>query len=103
MLLEDSNTEFKEVYVNDVKKEVVAFTNTDGGTIYIGISDDGKVVGLDHLDSVMTQASNALKDGIKPDVMPFVKISSVELEGKNVVKIEVATGMNKPYYLSAKG
>ena len=78
MLLEDSNTEFKEVYVNDVKKEVVAFTNTDGGTIYIGISDDGKVVGLDHLDSVMTQASSALKDGIKPDVMPFVKISSVE-------------------------
>ena len=59
MLLEDSNTEFKEVYVNDVKKEVVGFTNTDGGTIYIGISDDGKVVGLDHLDSVMTQASNA--------------------------------------------
>ena len=103
MLLEDSNTEFKEVYVNDVKKEVVAFTNTDGGTIYIGISDDGKVVGLDHLDSVMTQVSNALKDGIKPDVMPFVKISSVELEGKNVVKIEVATGTNKPYYLSDKG
>ena len=103
MLLEDSNTEFKEVYVNDVKKEVVAFTNTDGGTIYIGISDDGKVVGLDHLDSVMTQASSALKDGIKPDVMPFVKISSAELEGKNVVKIEVATGTNKPYYLSDKG
>ena len=103
MLLEDSNTEFKEVYVNDVKKEVVALTNTDGRAIYIGISDDGKVVGLDHLDSVMTQASNALKDGIKPDVMPFVKISSVELEGKNVVKIEVATGTNKPYYLSDKG
>ena len=38
MLFEDSNTEFKEVYVNDVKKEVVAFANTEGGTIYIGIS-----------------------------------------------------------------
>ena len=58
MLFEDSNTEFKEVYVNDVKKEVVAFANTEGGTIYIGISDDGKIVGLDQPDAVMIQAAN---------------------------------------------
>lgn len=64
MLFEDSNTEFKEVYVNDVKKEVVAFANTEGGTIYIGISDDGEIVGLDQPDAVMIQAANSLKDAI---------------------------------------
>ena len=103
MLFEDSNTEFKEVYVNDVKKEVVAFANTEGGTIYIGISDDGEIVGLDQPDAVMIQAANSLKDAIKPDVMPFVKISEATFEEKKVVKIEVAPGTNKPYYLSDKG
>ena len=87
MLFEDSNTEFKEVYVNDVKKEVVAFANTEGGTIYIGISDDGEIVGLDQPDAVMIQAANSLKDAIKPDVMPFVKILEATFEEKKVVKI----------------
>ena len=103
MLSENINTEFKEIYVNDVKKEVIAFANTDGGTLYIGISDDGKVIGLDNPDFVMQQTANALKDGIKPDVMPFVKISDIVLEDKNVIKIEVSVGTNKPYYLSDKG
>lgn len=103
MLSENINTEFKEIYVNDVKKEVIAFANTDGGTLYIGISDDGKVIGLDNPDFVMQQTANALKDGIKPDVMPFVKISDILLEDKKVIKIEVSVGTNKPYYLSDKG
>ena len=103
MLSENINTEFKEIYVNDVKKEVIAFANTDGGTLYIGISDDGKVIGLDNPDFVMQQTASALKDGIKPDVMPFVKISDILLEDKKVIKIEVSVGTNKPYYLSDKG
>lgn len=103
MLSENINTEFKEIYVNDVKKEVIAFANTDGGTLYIGISDDGKVIGLDNPDFIMQQTANALKDGIKPDVMPFVKISDILLEDKKVIKIEVSVGTNKPYYLSDKG
>lgn len=103
MLSENINTEFKEIYVNDVKKEVIAFANTDGGTLYIGISDDGKVIGLDNPDFVMQQTANALKDGIKPDIMPFVKISDIVLEDKKVIKIEVSVGTNKPYYLSDKG
>lgn len=103
MLSENINTEFKEIYVNDIKKEIIAFANTEGGTLYIGISDDGKVIGLEKPDLVMQQTANALKDGIKPDVMPFVKISDIILEDKKVVKIEVSTGTNKPYYLSDKG
>ena len=103
MLSENINTEFKEIYVNDIKKEIISFANTEGGTLYIGISDDGKVIGLEKPDLVMQQTANALKDGIKPDVMPFVKISDIILEDKKVVKIEVSTGTNKPYYLSDKG
>ena len=77
MFFENTNTELKEIYVNDIKKEVVAFANSDGGTIYIGVADNGNVVGLENVDSVMIQAANSLKDGIKPDVMPFVRITDV--------------------------
>ena len=34
MLSENINTEFKEIYVNDIKKEIIAFANTEGGTLY---------------------------------------------------------------------
>ena len=103
MFFENTNTELKEIYVNDINKEVVAFANSDGGTLYIGVADNGNVVGLENVDSVMIQAANSLKDGIKPDVMPFVRITDVVIENKRIVKIDVVPGTNKPYYLSEKG
>ena len=96
MFFENTNTELKEIYVNDIKKEVVAFANSNGGTIYIGVADNGNVVGLENVDSVMIQAANSLKDGIKPDVMPFVRITDVVIENKRIVKIDVVPGTNKP-------
>ena len=38
---ENETTEFKEIVVEDIKKEVIAFANSGGGTLYIGIRDDG--------------------------------------------------------------
>ena len=50
----------------------------------------------------MLQVVNSLKDSLSPDVMPFVKVSTVEMEGKQVVEIDVTTGTNRPYYLREK-
>ena len=44
MYIESNVIELKEQLVDDVKKEIVAFLNTDGGTIYVGVKDDGTVV-----------------------------------------------------------
>lgn len=44
-LSENLTTEFKEAYTDDIKKTVVAFANTAGGCIYIGVADDGSVCG----------------------------------------------------------
>ena len=38
---ENIDREFKELYVSDIKKTVVAFANTEGGILYIGINDAG--------------------------------------------------------------
>ena len=39
--LEDNKAELKRELIDDVKKEIVAFLNTKGGTIYVGVNDDG--------------------------------------------------------------
>lgn len=100
---ENFDVEFKEIYVPDIKKEVIAFANAEGGVVYIGIRKDGQVVGVEDADEVMLKAAGALRDAIKPDIMPFVQIKTVLREEKQVVEIHVQTGTGRPYYLQEKG
>ena len=102
-MIEDKNTEFKREYVDDIKKALVAFANTDGGVGYIGISDDGSAVGVNDIDTVMLQVSNVIRDAIKPDLTMFCEITAETIQVKQVVKITVNRGTARPYYLAAKG
>ena len=97
-VFESENTEFKQEYVKDIRKEVVAFANSEGGAVIIGIRNDGEVVGVENPDEVMLQTVNSLKDSIAPDVMPFVNVVYRETDGKYVVEINVSVGTNRPYY-----
>jgi len=103
MKYENVDVEFKEVYVPDIRKDAVAFANTGGGTLYIGIADDGTVVGVEHPDEVMLQVASSLKDNISPDIMPYVSIKLIDQDEKPVVEIKVEAGVGRPYYLTAKG
>ena len=66
--LEDEVTEYKSVLTDGLKKEVLAFANTAGGNIYIGVADDGRVIGVENQDEVMLQSSSMLRDSIHPDI-----------------------------------
>lgn len=100
---ECERVELKAIYTPDLKKEVVAFANSSGGTIYIGIQDKGESKGLENPDFVMQQISNAIRDSIRPDVSMFTNIELLMDEGKSIVKITVQEGTKKPYYLTDKG
>ncbi len=102
-LTENLTTELKREYVDDIKKTVVAFANTAGGRIYIGISDNGEVVGVEDADTVMLKASNAVRDAIRPDVTMFVSYQIDNKDDKNIVIIEVQKGTACPYYIESKG
>lgn len=65
-LYESESVELKEVYTPDVKKEVVAFANTKGGTIYIGVKDSGGIIGIKNPDFAMQQIANAIRYSISP-------------------------------------
>lgn len=100
MIFESENIEFKLQMVDDIYKEVIAFANTDGGVIYIGIDDNGNAVGLDDVDDAYTRITNGIRDAIQPDVTMFVKYV---LQDNKVIRIEVGEGSYKPYYLKSKG
>lgn len=101
--VESVDMELKEVFVPDIKKEVVAFANTHGGTIYIGVSDDGAIIGLDTPDKVLLQAVNVIRDSIKPDITMFTDCTIEKIQDENIIKISVQRGVARPYYLSEKG
>ncbi len=104
MLFRESGTiELKEVVVEDIKKEIIAFANCDGGKLYIGIRDDGTVVGLDNADSVSLQISNMVRDAIKPDVTMFLHYKTIKEDGKEIVEVDIQRGTDRPYYLAKKG
>lgn len=104
MLFRESETvELKEVVVDDIKKEIIAFANCDGGKLYIGVRNDGTVIGLDNADSVSLQISNMVRDAIKPDITMFLHYETIVENGKNVVAVDIQRGTDRPYYLAQKG
>ena len=102
-LQESERTEFKSIVVTDIKKEIIAFANCDGGKIYIGIEDDGTVIGVEDSDSVALQVSNMIRDAIKPDLTMFLHYETKEIEQKQVVIIDIQRGTERPYYIAKKG
>lgn len=100
MNFETENIEFKSQFTEEIYKEVIAFANTDGGIVYVGIDNAGNAIGLTDVDNEYTRITNGIRDAIMPDVTMFVRFSVQE---NKVVRITVSEGSNKPYYLKGKG
>lgn len=103
MYTEDMYTELKVELTKDIKKEIVAFANTGGGKIYIGIDDDGNVVGLNNIRKDMEVLSGMIKDGISSDLTLYTKINNEKIDGKDIIVLDVLSAPNKPYCLADKG
>lgn len=73
MLYESERVEYKSRMIDDICEEVIAFANTDGSVIYIGINDQGNVTGIDDVDETYTRLTNGIRDAIQPDVTMFVR------------------------------
>ena len=53
MQYESERIEYKSQMIDDIYKEVIAFANTDGGVIYLGIDDKGNLIGIDNVDTAI--------------------------------------------------
>ena len=95
--------ELKAMVQDDIKKEIIAFTNCNGGTVYIGVADNGNILGVENADECALQISNMVRDAIKPDVTMFIHYETLNCDGREVVAVNVQRGTNRPYYLAKKG
>jgi ATP-dependent DNA helicase RecG len=100
---ENLTTEFKREYTEGIKKTIVAFANTTGGTLYIGINDDKSIVGVDKPDDTLLQITNAVRSAIKPDITLFMDYKKEKIKKASVIVITVQRGTACPYYLEGKG
>ena len=100
---ESEFVELKSEVVSDICKEIIAFANTKGGTLYIGVADDGTVIGIENVDNVTLQLNNKVRDSIKPDVTMFLRYETQIACGKQILAVTVQKGTDRPYYLAGKG
>ena len=100
---ENEQTEYKRELTSGLTKEVLAFINTQGGSIYIGVNDDGSIAGVTDSDQTMLRIASMLRDSIHPDAMIFVSIQAEQKDDKDVIHLIISSGTNKPYYLIKNG
>ena len=104
---ESKNIEFKEFLPKDSEKYVktiIAFANTQGGQLIIGVADKTRtVVGVDDAEvfKIMDQVANAVSASCTPQIIPNITFQTIE--GKTVITVSVSPGANRPYYFKSKG
>ena len=100
---ESETVELKSIVVDDIKKEIIAFANCEGGILYIGVQYDGMVLGVDDPDETALQISNMVRDAIKPDLTMFLHYETIDVDEKKIVAVSVQQGTERPYYIAKKG
>ena len=100
---EGLSIEFKRQYTKDIIKTVIAFANTNGGKLYIGVDDDGNFIGTNDPDAELLKVTNSIRDSIKPDITLFTSSEIKTIENKKIIVIEVQRGTSLPYYIAEKG
>ncbi|MEK6792880.1 MAG: ATP-binding protein [Nanoarchaeota archaeon] len=83
----DKNIEYS------VLKTLVAYLNTDGGMLVVGVSDKGDILGLEKdafpsSDKLKLHFNNMIKEHIGAQFMNFINYELFEIDGKSVLKIE---------------
>lgn len=101
--LKTGKTIFIEQVNDKTVKEIVSFLNTNGGTIYVGICDDGKAIGVNNTDNTLRKLLNILSNQIEPDAIDCVR-PEVEFKGdKIIIKINVNKGYSPLYCIKKYG
>ena len=103
MYIESETVELKQELTKNIKKEIVAFANSKGGTIYIGITDTGEILGLKDIKSDIESLSGMIREGIIGNLTTYTDIEIKEIDKKGVIELHITSAPEKPYYLADKG
>ena len=105
LIAECSSYDFKEMVerkkVKSWLKSVSAFANTDGGSLFYGVNDDGEIVGLENPQADADFISEMIKARLDP--VPEVQLIPTEHEGHTLLEVKVKPGTLTPYYYYQDG
>ena len=103
--LENCRIEFKAKLVDNLEEIIIGFLNSkDGGIIYLGVNDKGKVIGLNNnLDLLQRKIKDRIISNIEPSALGLFDLEVLKENNKCYLKITVARGLEKPYYLKGMG
>lgn len=113
MLLEEiKNGENKEIeykrelpeHSDKYMKSIVAFANSYGGKLIIGVEDDTReIIGVDEEKAfqIMDSIANAISDSCEPAIIPDITLQTVE--DKKLIVVEIAASTQRPYYIKSLG
>ncbi|MEX0567817.1 MAG: RNA-binding domain-containing protein [Candidatus Njordarchaeota archaeon] len=99
---ESETVEFKRSLgeKKEILETVVAFANKNGGTILVGVDDDGTAVGVHIGKGTIESLVNDICQSIEPSIIPSVEV--VEFKGKNIIVIKVPKGYDAPYFFRGR-
>ncbi|MBI4861132.1 MAG: putative DNA binding domain-containing protein [Candidatus Riflebacteria bacterium] len=97
-LKEDRHTEFKRwpVHADDLAAALVAFANTDGGQLFLGVDDSGRALGLANIDEALKLVDNVARNNCLPPLTVVAR--TVKVAGKAIVIVRVPRGDQLPYH-----
>lgn len=95
---ENSGVEFKrdDLRPEQLAKEIVALANFQGGTLLLGVEDDGTISGIQRVDLETWVMDTVFGRYVHPLILPFYEEVVVE-DGKRVAVISITQGTAKPY------
>ncbi len=99
---EGHHLEFKREEENnpDIAKTIVAFANTDGGKILIGVDDNGEIIGVSNPDETMRRLDDIAYQRCNPPVTILQEVLSVQ--NKQVIAVSIPKGIQRPYMTGGK-
>lgn len=89
---ETESIELKRVLNESFAKEVVAFLNTHDGVIYVGVADDGNVIGVNDTDKVLRSIAETINDKILPNPQEFISFYAKMIQDKVIVEVNIRKG-----------
>jgi ATP-dependent DNA helicase RecG len=100
---ENHNLEFKKTtgLLDGAFESLCAFLNTDGGTVLIGVNNEGNIVGQEVTDKIQQNISNAISK-IEPPTEIIVRYVSIDdTKERSVIVLQVLPGTHKPYFYNS--
>lgn len=101
---ENSGVEFKrdDLRPEQLAKEIVALANVQGGSLLLGVEDDGTISGIQRDDLETWVMDTVFGHYVHPQILPYYEVVALE-DGRKVAVISVLSGTAKPYVMRHNG